>query len=67
MIYGGNECLTYTFHTVVKHLVDDVLMHGSLISHSMFSVEGAFGTLKKTLHGTIGFSTQFIDSKKSSL
>ena len=31
--YYGQENLTFTFHCVTKHLVDDVKLHGSLMSH----------------------------------
>ena len=62
-LYGGDTCLTFTFHCVVKHLVDDVIKHGSLCGHSMFSLENSLGFFKKTLNGTRGFSNQFIKSK----
>jgi hypothetical protein len=56
----GRDILTFTFHHLVKHLIDDCIDHGSMRGHSMFSVESIFGTLGKKLNGTRGFSNQFI-------
>jgi hypothetical protein len=55
----GEKHLSFTFHLISKHLVDDVINHGSLISHSMFSLESVLGYLGKAIHGTRGFSKQY--------
>ena len=55
----GEKHLTFTFHLVSKHLVDDVIHHGSLTSHSMFSFESTLGFISKAVHGTRGFSQQY--------
>jgi len=57
-LFGENH-LTFTFHLVSKHLVDDVIHHGLLTSHSMFSLESTLGFLSKAAHGTRGFSQQY--------
>ena len=44
--------------------MDDVIRHGSLLSHSMFSLESALGFLSKSVHGTGGFSKQYAKSNK---
>ena len=62
-LYGGDTCLTFTFHCVAHHLADDVARHGSLVGHSMFSIEGTFGHFARSLNGTRGFSKQFLTSK----
>ena len=62
-LYDGNKNLTFTFHCVTQHLVDNASKHGSLVGHSMFSTEGAFGFLIRSLNGTRGFSKQIISSK----
>ena len=59
---GGNTCLTYTFHCVSHHIADDVERHGSLVGHSMFSIEGTFGHFIRSLNGTRGFSNQILTS-----
>ena len=61
-LYDGNSRLTYTFHSVAHHLVDDVIKHGSLVGHSMFSIEGTFGLLIRSLNGTRGLTKQMIES-----
>ena len=53
----------FTFHCVSKHLINDVKLHGSLIGHSMFGLEGCLGYLRKTLKGTRGLDSQYIKSK----
>ncbi len=40
-----------------------VKKHGSLIGHSMFSLEGTLGIYNKTLNGTVNLSEQYIKSK----
>ena len=59
----GEKHLTLTFHLISKHLIDDVILHGSLSSHSMFSLESLLGFLSKSVHGTRGFSQQYSKSK----
>ena len=59
----GEKHLSFTFHCLSKHLVDDVLHHGSLSSHSMFSLESTLGFLSRAVHGTRGFSNQYSKSK----
>jgi hypothetical protein len=58
----GKEIETFTFHLTTKHLVEDVMHHGSLIGHSMFSLEGSLGFFNKTLHGNINLSEQYVKS-----
>ncbi|CAF1044042.1 unnamed protein product, partial [Brachionus calyciflorus] len=58
--YYGEDNLTFTFHCISKHLVDDVKLHGSLISHSMFSAESSLGYFRRSLNGTRGLSAQYI-------
>ena len=53
---------SFTFHLITKHLVDDVKKHGSLIGHSMFSLEGSLGFFNSTLHGNVNLSEQYIKS-----
>jgi hypothetical protein len=47
-------------HAVVKHLIDDAKLHGSISQHSMFSAEGSLGIFKKAIKGNRGVGTQFI-------
>ena len=61
-LYDGSNRLTFTFHCIAHHLVDDVVRHGSLVGHSMFSIEGAFGVLIRSLNGTRGLTKQIIES-----
>jgi hypothetical protein len=61
-LYGEGN-LTYTFHCLTKHLIDDVTKHGSLAMHSMFSFEGELGHSKESLNGTRGLANQYIKSK----
>ena len=60
----GKEIETFTFYLTAKHLVEDVMHHGSLIGHSMFSLEfsGSLGFFNKTLHGNINLSEQYVKS-----
>lgn len=60
--FYGSRNLTFTFHCLSKHLVQDVEKHGSLIGHSMFSLEGYLGYYRKSLNGTRGLDSQFIKS-----
>lgn len=60
LVYYGEENRTYTFHCISKHLVDDVKLHGSLISHSMFSAESSLGYFRRCLNGTRGLNNQYI-------
>lgn len=62
--YYGDENLTYTFHCISKHLIEDVKRHGSLCGHSMFSVESCLGYYRKSLNGTRGLDSQFMKSLK---
>lgn len=59
----GEGFQSITFHFVNKHLIEDVKKHGSLIGHSMFSLEGTLGIYNKTLNGTVNLSEQYIKSK----
>lgn len=61
--YYGKDNLTFTFHCVSKHLIQDVKQHGSLLGHSMFSVESSLGYFKASLNGTRGFDSQYLKSK----
>ena len=61
-LYGKTSC-TFTFHVLSKHLINNVIQHGSLCTHSMFSLEGNLGYIEKSLSGTRGFSKQYINSK----
>lgn len=61
--YYGQNNLTYTLHCLTKHLVDDVKLHGSLIGHSMFSVESCLGFYRNSLNGTRGLDSQFLKSQ----
>ncbi len=63
-LYGISN-LTYTFHCVSKHLVDDVRKHGSLCCHSMFSAESCLGFVNSAMHGTRGFAHQYIKCNKN--
>ena len=56
---------SYTLHAIAKHLLDDVILHGSLSQHSMFSSEGALGIFKKSIKGKRGVGTQFIKGCKN--
>lgn len=58
----GNEVQTFSLHCIEHHLISDVRNHGSLASHSMFALESTLGSLKSTLNGTRGFSSQYIKS-----
>ena len=62
-LYGLSSSI-FTFHIISKHLIEDVVRHGSLSSHSMFSLEGCLGYFRSSLNGTRGFSNQFIRSKE---
>jgi hypothetical protein len=64
-IFGDDKIQTFTFHLLTKHLIDDVKKHGSLIGHSLFSLESAAGYFKNTLNGTVNLSEQYIQSKES--
>jgi hypothetical protein len=59
----GEEFQTFTFHLLTKHLIDDVKKHGSLLGHSLFSLESTAGYYKNTLNGTVNLSEQYIQSK----
>ena len=48
-----------TIHLITKHLIDDFILHGSLISHSMFSLESLLGFLSKLVNGPRGLSKQY--------
>jgi hypothetical protein len=58
----GPEIESFTFHLTVKHLVENVRYHGSLISHSMFSLEGSLGFFNSTLNGNVNLSEQYVNS-----
>ena len=58
----SQEFESFTFHLTTKHLLDDVKKHGSLIGHSMFSLEGSLGFFNSTLHGNDNLSEQYIKS-----
>ena len=51
--------LYITFYLITKHLIDDFILHGSLISHSMFSLESLLGFLSKLVNGPRGLSKQY--------
>jgi hypothetical protein len=38
-LYGRHN-QSYTYHCVTKHLINDVKLHGSLVGHSLFALEG---------------------------
>ena len=59
----GESSQTFTFHGISNHLVENVRLHGSLQSHSMFSIESTICRLKSTLNGTRGLSNQYLLSK----
>jgi hypothetical protein len=60
-LYGQNN-LTYNYHVISNHLIDDVKSHGSLIGHSMNSFESLFGFLLNSVHGTRGIGNQYVTS-----
>ena len=60
--YYGDQNLTFTFHLVTKHLINDVLLHGSLSFHSMFSAESSLGYFRRKINGTRGLDTQYLIS-----
>jgi hypothetical protein len=61
----GREIESFTFHLTVKHLVNNVKLHGSLIGHSMFSLEGSLGFFNSTLNGNVNLSEQYVKSNIS--
>ena len=61
----GEKNLSFTFHMATKHLVDDVVHHGSLISHSIFSLESTLEFLSRAIYGTRGFSNQYVKGNYS--
>ena len=63
--YYGDQNLTFTFHVFMKHLIRDVLLHGSLSFHSMFSVESSLGYFRRKINGTRGLNTQYLISNLS--
>ena len=65
LIFGEDQVQTFTFHLLTKHLINDVKKHGSLLGHSLFSLESTAGYFKNTLNGTVNLSEQYIQSKKS--
>ena len=65
LIFGEDQAQTFTFHLLTKHLINDVKKHGSLLGHSLFSLESTAGYFKNTLNGTVNLSEQYIQSKKS--
>lgn len=58
----GKESQSFTFHLISKHMIEDVKKHGSLIGHSMFSIESTMGFLKAKLHGTRGLTEKYLKS-----
>lgn len=61
-ILYGEMYNTLTIHQLTNHLVNDVKLHGSLIGHSLYSMEGVMGYCKNRLNGTRGFENQFVNS-----
>ena len=59
----GQENQSYTFHCITRHLVKDAKKHGSLVSHSLFSLEGCIGLFNITLNGTVNLSHAYIKSQ----
>ena len=61
-LYGqGNQ--SYTLHCITRQLVKDAKKHGSLVGHSLFSLEGCLGLFNKTLNGTVNLSHAYIKSQ----
>ncbi len=59
----GKAVKTYTYHCVSKHLVDDCVKHGSLMNHTMFSLESVLGHFESSLNENKGLHSQFVKSK----
>ena len=57
------QIVTYNFHVLNEHLINDATIHGSISQHSMFSLESSLGYFKRALHGNRGISNQIIESK----